>query len=84
MIRIIKNIQYLKVNNNDLLDLNGVLNETFTEFLLCIESNFDSLILNDAAEVTVSGTTKEYSFSIKAEDEKTANMIQSVIDNCTK
>lgn len=83
MIRIINNIQYLEVNNNDLLDLNGVHNETFTDILHCIESRFDSLILNDSAQVTVSGTTIEYSFSIEAKDEKTANMIQSVIDNCT-
>jgi hypothetical protein len=58
MIRIINNVQYLKVNYNYFFDLNIALNETFTDILLCIESSLDSLILDDDAEITDLGTTK--------------------------
>lgn len=84
MIKVINNVKLLKVNKNELLDLNSILNENFSEILLYIEEQLKSIKFKSEAIIYVNGTTDNYSFTIKNEDQETINLIESVIEKAIK
>ncbi|AIN75163.1 hypothetical protein O8E88_002238 [Flavobacterium psychrophilum] len=83
MITINKNVEYLKVDGAKIVDLNDSINEIFTELLLRIELRIEPYIFSHSAEINITGNTKEYSFSIIAEDDETAELLEKIIDEET-
>jgi hypothetical protein len=84
MIKIINNVKLLKVNKNEILDLNSILNENFSEILLYIKEQLKSIKFKSETIIYVNGTTDNYSFMVKHEDQKTINLIESIIEKVTK
>ena len=84
MIKIINNVKFLKVNKNEILDLNSILNENFSEILLYIKEQLKSINFKSKAIIYVNGATDNYSFIIKHEDQETINLIESIIEKATK
>ena len=84
MIKIINNVKLLKVNKNEILDLNSILNENFFKILLYIKEQLKSIKFKSEAIIYVNGTTDNYSFIIKHEDQEIINLIESIIEKATK
>lgn len=80
MITIINNVKLLSETPNNLIDLNSILNQEFSKTLIYIEEQLRLF----KAEIIINGTTDNYSFIIKSEDEATTNLIQSIIEKSTK
>ena len=79
MITIINNVKLLSETPNNLIDLNSILNQEFSKTLIYIEEQLRLF----KAEIIINGTTDNYSFIIKSEDEATTNLIQSIIEKAT-
>lgn len=79
MITIINNVKLLCETPNSLIDLNSILNQEFSNTLIYIEEQLRLF----KAEIIINGTTDNYSFIIKSEDEATTNLIQSIIEKAT-
>lgn len=79
MITIINNVKLMSETPNNLIDLNSILNQEFSNTLIYIEEQLRLF----KAEIIINGTTDNYSFIIKSEDEATTNLIQSIIEKAT-
>jgi hypothetical protein len=79
MITIINNVKLLSETPNNLIDLISILNQEFSNTLIYIEEQLRLF----KAEIIINGTTDNYSFIIKSEDEATTNLIQSIIEKAT-
>ncbi len=83
MITIINNVKLLSETPNNLIDLNSILNQEFSKTLIYIEEQLRLFKAENQAEIIINGTTDNYSFIIKSEDEATTNLIQSIIEKAT-
>lgn len=83
MITIINNVKLLCETPNNLIDLNSILNQEFSNTLIYIEEQLRLFKAENQAEIIINGTTDNYSFIIKSEDEATTNLIQSIIEKAT-
>ena len=83
MITIINNVKLLSETPNNLIDLNSILNQEFSNTLIYIEEQLRLFKAENQAEIIINGTTDNYSFIIKSEDEATTNLIQSIIEKAT-
>ena len=83
MITIINNVKLLCETPNNLIDLNSILNQEFSKTLIYIEEQLRLFKAENQAEIIINGTTDNYSFIIKSEDEATTNLIQSIIEKAT-
>ena len=83
MITIINNVKLLCETPNNLIDLNSILNQEFSNTLIYIEEQLRLFKAENQAEIIINGTTDNYSFIIKSEDEATTNLIQSIIKKAT-
>ena len=82
-ITIVNNVKLLNETSNNLLDLNSILNQEFSNTLIYIEEQLRLFKAENQAEIIINGTTDNYSFIIKSEDEATTNLIQSIIEKAT-
>lgn len=84
MIKMINNVLLLVENPNSLIDLNNILNEEFSHALYRIEKQLKTLEVENKTKIIINGTTDNYSFTIKSENEIIVNLIQSIIKESTK
>ena len=83
MITIINNVKLLCETPNNLIDLNSILNQEFSNTLIFIQEQLKLFKVENQVEIIINGTTDSYSFIIKSEDEATTNLIQSIIEKAT-
>ena len=83
MITIINNVKLLSETPNNLIDLNSILNQEFSNTLIYIQEQLKLFKVENQVEIIINGTTDNYSFIIKSEDEATTNLIQSIIEKAT-
>ena len=83
MITIINNVKLLSETPNNLIDLNSILNQEFSNTLIFIQEQLKLFKTENQAEIIINGTSDSYSFIIKSEDEATTNLIQSIIEKAT-
>ena len=82
-ITIVNNVKLLNETSNNLLDLNSILNQEFSNTLIFIQEQLKLFKVENQVEIIINGTTDSYSFIIKSEDEATTNLIQSIIEKAT-
>jgi hypothetical protein len=81
MVKIINKVEHLKENKNNLIDMNSIINEVFDNILSSLNSQLNSGIIKNKAQITVIGTPEKYSFQIISEDEVTIKTIENLIEN---
>jgi hypothetical protein len=74
-ITIVNNVKLLNETSNNLLDLNSILNQEFSNTLIFIQEQLKLFKVENQVEIIINGTTDSYSFIIKSEDEATTNLI---------
>jgi hypothetical protein len=79
MVTFNNNVEYLRIDESKILDLN----ESINEILLQIELRIEPILFTHSAEINITGNTKEYSFSIITEDNETAELIEKIINEET-
>lgn len=84
MIKMINNVKLLDVNPNNLIDINDIINEEFSNVLCHIEKQLKTLEVENKTKIVITGTADNYSFNIKTENERISNLIQSIIEESTK
>jgi hypothetical protein len=81
MVKIINKVEHLKENKNNLIDMNSIINEVFDNILSSLNSQLNSGIIKNKAQITVIDTPEKYSFQIISEDEVTIKTIENLIEN---
>ena len=82
-ITIVNNVKLLSETPNNLIDLNSILNQEFSNTLIYIQEQLKLFKTENQVEIIINGTSDSYSFIIKSEDEATINLIQSIIEKAT-